>query len=81
VSGGVGNPIYAWSFSVKVVFPIYYVRVLVAIYVFVSASMEMASSTISDLCTFVRQRDLLPGVNGGVERLKFLGMGLQILLL
>jgi hypothetical protein len=31
----------------------------------------MASSTISDLCPFVRRRDLLPDVNGGVERLKF----------
>jgi hypothetical protein len=33
--------------------------------------MEMASTTISDLCTFVRRRDLLPGVNSVIERLKF----------
>jgi hypothetical protein len=31
----------------------------------------MASSTISDLWPFVRWQDLLPGVNGGVGRLKF----------
>jgi hypothetical protein len=30
--------------------------------------MKMASS---DLCPFVQQRDLLPNVNGGAERLKF----------
>jgi hypothetical protein len=33
--------------------------------------MEMASSTISDLRTFVRRRDLLPDVNNDVERLTF----------
>ena len=32
--------------------------------------MEMASSAISDLRAFVRRRDLLPDVNGGVERLQ-----------
>ena len=39
--------------------------------------MEMASSTISDLRPFVRRRDLLPGVNGGVVRLKFNRYGLS----
>jgi hypothetical protein len=33
--------------------------------------MEMASSIISNLCPFLRRRDLPPDVNGGVERLKF----------
>jgi hypothetical protein len=33
--------------------------------------MEMASSAISDLRPFVRRRDLLPGVNGGLERSQF----------
>jgi hypothetical protein len=33
--------------------------------------MEIASFTISDLRTFVRRRDLLPGVNDDAERLKF----------
>ena len=33
--------------------------------------MEMASSAISDLRPFVWRRDLLPGVNGGVERSQF----------
>jgi hypothetical protein len=33
--------------------------------------MEMTSSTISDLRPFVRRRDLLLGVNGGVVRLQF----------
>ena len=33
--------------------------------------MEMASSAISDLRPFVRRRDLLPGVNGGVEQSQF----------
>jgi hypothetical protein len=33
--------------------------------------MEMASSTISDLRTFVRRRDLLPDVNDDVEGLTF----------
>ena len=32
--------------------------------------MEMTSSAISDLRPFVRRRDLLPDVNGGVERLQ-----------
>jgi hypothetical protein len=38
-------------------------------------SMEMASSTISDLRPFVRRRVLL-GVNGGVVRLQFYRYGL-----
>ena len=33
--------------------------------------MEMTSSLISDLWPTVRRRDLLPSVNGGVERLNF----------
>jgi hypothetical protein len=33
--------------------------------------MEMASSTIIDLRFFLRRRDLQPGVNGNVGRLKF----------
>jgi hypothetical protein len=33
--------------------------------------MEMASSTIIDLRSFLRRRDLPPGVNGGVGRLNF----------
>jgi hypothetical protein len=48
---------------------------LVAVYVFVTVSMEMASSTISDLRIFVRRRDLLPDVNGDVERFKFFRYG------
>jgi hypothetical protein len=44
---------------------------LVAVYVFVSTSIEMASSTISDIRIFVRRRDLLPDVNGDIERSKF----------
>ena len=39
--------------------------------------MEMASSSISDLRLFDRRRDFLPGVNGGVERLKFYRYGLS----
>ena len=37
--------------------------------------MEMSSSTISILQRFVRRRDLLPGVNGGVGRLQFFRYG------
>jgi hypothetical protein len=48
---------------------------LVAVYIFVSASMEMASSTISNLWPFCRRRDLLPDVNAGIERLKFFMYG------
>ena len=44
---------------------------LVVIFFLSSASMEMASSTISDLRPFVRRRDFLPGVNGGVGGLNF----------
>jgi hypothetical protein len=50
---------------------------LVVVYVLVSASMEMAPSTISNLRIFVRRRDLLPDVNGDVERLKFSRYGLS----
>jgi hypothetical protein len=35
--------------------------------------MEMSSFIISDLLLFVRRRDFLPGVNGGVIRLQFYG--------
>jgi hypothetical protein len=35
----------------------------------------MTSSIISDLRPFVRQRDLLLGVNGGVVRLEFCRYG------
>jgi hypothetical protein len=38
--------------------------------------MKMASSTISDLWPFVRRRDLLLSVNGGVVRLHFYRYGL-----
>jgi hypothetical protein len=38
--------------------------------------MEMTSSTISDLRPFVRRRDLLLGVNGGIVRLQFCRYGL-----
>ena len=37
--------------------------------------MEMTLSTISNLRPFVRQRDLLPDVNGGVARLIFSSYG------
>ena len=37
--------------------------------------MEMASFSISDLWGIVRRRDLLPGVNGGVERLRLYRYG------
>jgi hypothetical protein len=39
--------------------------------------MEMSSFIISDIQLFVRQRDLLPGVNGGAVRLQFFRYGLQ----
>jgi hypothetical protein len=39
--------------------------------------MEMASSTTSDLRPFVRLRDLLLGVNGGVVILQFYRYGLS----
>jgi hypothetical protein len=42
-----------------------------------STSIEMASSTISDLRPFVRRRDLLLGVNGGVVRLQFYRYGIS----
>jgi hypothetical protein len=42
--------------------------------------MEMSSFIICDLQLFVRRRDLLPGVNGGAERLQFLGTVFMILL-
>jgi hypothetical protein len=48
---------------------------LVVVYVFTSTSMEMASSIISDLWPFARRWDLLLGVNGGVEILKFYRYG------
>ena len=59
------------EFLIKVEFLLDYVRVLLAVFFLASASMEMASSTIRDLRPFVRRRDLLPGVNGGVGRLNF----------
>ena len=49
---------------------------MVAVFFLASASMKMASSIISDLRPFVRRRDLLLGVNGGVVRLKFNRYGL-----
>ena len=41
--------------------------------------MEMASSSISDLWPTVRRRDLLPDVNGGVERLNLSRYGTSYL--
>jgi hypothetical protein len=54
-----GEPILCLAFLIKVVFP-NYVRVWVAIFVFVSTSIEMAPSTITDLRSFIRWQDLLP---------------------
>jgi hypothetical protein len=48
---------------------------LIAIFVS-STSIEMSSFIISDLQLFVRQRDLLPDVNGGAVRLQFFRYGL-----
>ena len=39
--------------------------------------MEMSSSAISDFQLFVRRRDLIPDVGGGVERLKIYRYGLS----
>jgi hypothetical protein len=42
-------------------------------------AMEMASSTINNLISFVRRRDLLCDVDDGIGRLKFHRYGLSIL--
>jgi hypothetical protein len=67
--GSSGKPNICVAFLIKVLFSVVYVRVLVAIF-FGFPSMEIKSSAISDLQPFVRWWDLLPKVNGGVERLQ-----------
>jgi hypothetical protein len=65
------------EFSIKVVSSQDWIRGFVANFFLASTSMEMASSTISDLRPFVRRRDLLLGVNDGVVRLQFYRYGLS----
>jgi hypothetical protein len=47
----------------------------IVVFIFASMSMEMTSSTVSDLRPFVQRRDLLSDINGRVERLKFYRYG------
>ena len=59
------------EFFIKIVISIDLVRVLLVVFLLMFASMEIASSTISDLWFSLRRPDLFPDVNGGFGRSKF----------